>query len=267
MTIRTALRRLGCGAVLIAGVLGWSLPAQAWGREAHRLIAELAERDLQPATRLAVDDLLVDESEPTLAGISYWADDIRPVHPESGPLHYVNIGSADCRYTAARDCPAGRCVVAAIGDARTKLARMSAPAEHRRDALKALVHFIADVHQPLHAAPGDSRGGNRIQIRWQGRGSNLHRLWDTQLLRALELPRSAHLRRLASLAGRVDDSAADPAGWAAESCRMVLSPGFIPASARLDEAAYLGRWQGSLDIRLVQAARRLAATLNADLGR
>lgn len=199
--------------------------------------------------------------------MSHWADDIRPVRPESGPLHYVNFASADCRVDPPRDCPDGQCVIAAIESASARLRQRGAPDASRIEALKQLVHFVGDVHQPLHAGFGDSRGGNRIQIRWRGRGSNLHRLWDTQLLDAATTGGDPLPARLAALAGRLDAGSPKPLDWAVESCRITGQDGFVPAAARFDEAAYVARWQGTLDTRLVQAGLRLAASLNAALDR
>jgi hypothetical protein len=158
-------------------------------------------------------------------------------------------------------------VIGGIDVALATLADAHADVTARREALKFLVHYVGDLHQPLHAGPGDDRGGNLIQLRWQGQGSNLHRLWDTQLLRAIDRDWTAHVERLRALAGRVDSGSLQPADWARESCRIVASPGFVPASTRPDEAAYLARWQGTVEVRLVQAGQRLAALLNARLAR
>lgn len=187
--------------------------------------------------------------------------------PDTAALHYVNLADTQCGYEPGRDCPGGQCAVSGVTAAAATLADDDAAPAARREALKLLVHLVADLHQPLHASPGDDRGGNRIQVRWAGRGSNLHKVWDTELLRTIDRDWRGHVDRLGSLAGRLEPGSLDAAAWAAESCRIVGSPGFVPDTARLDAAAYLARWQGTVDTRLVQAGLRLAALLNAALGR
>src|SRR6516162_5380400 len=93
--------------------------ALAWGYEGHRVIAEIAEQFLTPATAHQVRELLAIENVTTLADVSTWADEVRLQHPETGPWHYVNIPitlptGEPAEYDAARDCPKHACVVAKI---------------------------------------------------------------------------------------------------------------------------------------------------------
>jgi hypothetical protein len=84
----------------------------AWGSKGHQVIALIAEKNLTPAARAEVDRLLALEPGETLASISTWADEHRS--PQTAPWHYVNFPKEDCIYQPERDCPDGRCVVAAI---------------------------------------------------------------------------------------------------------------------------------------------------------
>lgn len=77
-------------------------------------------------------------------------------------------------YDAARDCPRGDCVVAAIERFEVVLRDRSAPPRERLEALKFIVHLVADVHQPLHCADDGDRGGNDIRVSLSGRRTNLH---------------------------------------------------------------------------------------------
>ena len=112
--------------------------------------------------------------------------------------HYVNFPRGDCSYVAERDCKDGNCVVAAIEAQRRILGDRRQPLAARRDALRFLVHFVGDVHQPLHSSDRNDKGGNDFQIslrtgiepeayardRHAGgvMGTNLHSVWDYYVL-------------------------------------------------------------------------------------
>ena len=234
-------------------------PAFGWGAEGHRIVAQLAADRLTPAARAAVTELLRDEPEPTLAGVANWADEVRK--PGNSAMHYLNFPDGDCAYLAKRDCLRGRCVVAAIERAVRTLKRRRASREQRQVALKQLVHFIGDIHQPLHAGLAEDRGGNTVQLRWLGTGSNLHQLWDSGLIASLEPDWQRYLRRLEPVALRLEPGSPQAADWAMQSCAIVASDGFYPDSGK-PGLAYRDRWQGVLEQRLTLAGLRLAATLD-----
>lgn len=261
MTIRTALQAAAAGAVLIAAQIAAMPAAQAWGREGHRVVGQIAADYLHPSATAAVAAILAGEPEPTLAGVSSWADDTRS--RESGPLHYVNFPRGNCSYQPSRDCRDGRCVIGGIEQSIATLTFAGASAAARNEALKNLVHFAGDIHQPLHAGLGDDRGGNLVQLQWAGEGTNLHSVWDTQLIRSIDPDWTRHVSRLSPSATTLPLATLDSADWALESCAIAFSDGFYPGSARIDEAAYLKRWQPVVDQRLSLAGMRLAALLNA----
>src|SRR5699024_8319409 len=113
-------RRMSSGAATIAAMSTLLLaallcviaaPAWGWGPRGHRLVGHLAESQLNEAARAEAMRLLAGEEEPSLAGISTWADELRAHDPDLGRRsarwHYVNIGESGCRYERARDCPDG----------------------------------------------------------------------------------------------------------------------------------------------------------------
>src|SRR5690606_3116410 len=114
MTVRS--RRLVFASIFALSALLGSAGAQAFGPDGHRIVAALAERQLTPPTRAAVHQLLGAEAAEGLAGLANWADDIRDEQAwrHTSRWHYVNFPRASCRYDAARDCPDGRCIVAAL---------------------------------------------------------------------------------------------------------------------------------------------------------
>jgi len=235
--------------------------AQAWGPEGHRIVGQIAADHLTPKARAAIDALLAGEQDPSLPGVANWADEIRPQHPETGPLHYINLPKGDCHYQPQRDCPGGTCVIGGIEQSIATLKFAGARREQRVVALKNLVHFIGDVHQPLHAGLAEDRGGNSYKIEWAGKDDNLHRLWDSGLLTRVEPDWTIEAKNLERLSAKTDVLSLDAADWALASCAIVQSPGFYPADHHPGEA-YFTSWEPVVDQQLTLAGLRLAAWLN-----
>lgn len=255
------LSAVGVAVALTAGALAPSL-ALAWGADGHRLVAEESQQLLSPVARAEVDKLLALDPGSTLASISTWADETRA--RETASWHYVNFPrDGNCAYEAPRDCPGGACVVGAIERQAAVLAS-KAPDADRVIALKYVVHFVGDVHQPLHAGYADDKGGNAFQVQFDGRGTNLHALWDSGLIRTRPGGLDA-LRDAVSASLAKGGDASTPAQWAEESCRIVAGPGFYP-SGRVLNASYAEGMDPVLVDRLAAAARRLASVLNDALG-
>ena len=249
------------------------LPAHAWGPLGHRLVALLAWDDLNPQARRQVEALLRGEPDPTLAGIASWADDLRKHDPVLGRTsarwHFVNIGEHDCAYRQVRDCPDGNCVVEAIRTQAAILADRTRTHAERLQALKFVVHFVGDVHQPLHAGYARDKGGNDVQVHFDGQGTNLHTLWDSRMLVSTRRDEAAWLAYLRALPrpGIAPVNLPPPAArWAEQSCRVVTQPGFYPPRARLQQS-YVDQHLPIAEKQLRLAGVALAGTLNAALGR
>lgn len=160
----------------------------AWGFTGHEITAQIAQSLLTPTAFEAVRDLLPSYYNGSLSRIASWADVIkrRPEYRFSGHLHYVNPADdppSFCRYIDGQeDCPNDECVVGAI---RNYTQRLDPSSEldktQRSEALRFLVHFIGDLHQPLHAT-GKLKGGNGAKAVWDGKRSSLHSIWDTAII-------------------------------------------------------------------------------------
>jgi hypothetical protein len=231
------------------------LQALSWGAEGHQVIAKPAEAQLTPKARGEVSRLLALEPDATMASISTWADEHR--NPATATWHYVNFPRDNCTYAAERDCPDGKCVVGAINK-QAEILGSNAPDDKRLLALKYVIHFVSDVHQPLHAGYGDDRGGNTYQLQAFMRGSNLHAVWDTGLIRYLNQDADSLTARL-SKAG-MSEATFDTVKAAEESCRIVAKPSFYPG--RLVDAPYIQEYTPVVEQRLRLAGARLAALLN-----
>jgi hypothetical protein len=256
-------------------------PARAWGEMGHQLVGALAQKLLTPQAQAGVAELLRGEPDPTLAGVAYWADTLRASEPErfhaTSGWHYVNFPSGSCRFDAKRDCANGACVVGAIETQRRLLADPAQPVEIRRDALKFIVHFVGDVHQPLHSSNRPDRGGNDFAIalhtdippeayareRYKDglMDTNLHAIWDYYILASAGLDLATYAQRLAPAVHVPRSSQGGPRAWAAESCRLVDRQTLYPPGHDLDQK-YLEAMRPLAERRVQQAAGRLARLLN-----
>jgi hypothetical protein len=264
MTTRSPRRRARSGRLwsflLAVASLGQIAgPAHAFGNEGHQVVALIAQQHLTPEASAVVTSIIALEPGASLASISNWADETRD--RSTAAWHYVNLPrGSDCAYQPSRDCPDGNCVVAALTVQAQRLAVPTSSAQDRLEALKYVIHFVADLHQPLHAGFADDRGGNTYQLRAFGRGTNLHAVWDTALLQAIE-PDAATLAAVLSARAPPSQSLAfAPEVWATESCRIVSRADFYP-SRKLD-AGYLEIYRPVIEDRLLLAGLRLAALLN-----
>ncbi|HET7930523.1 MAG TPA: S1/P1 nuclease [Rhodanobacteraceae bacterium] len=243
-------------------------PALAWGALGHHIVARLAEAQLTPTAWAEVQRLLAVRGARHLSQVANWADDLRDVDPalfaRTKHMHFVNFHSSDCIYHPPIECARGDCAVAAIEKYSAILADRSNSDAERAEALAFLVHFVADVHQPLHAGYRDDAGGNDVQVRWDGEGTNLHRVWDSLLLDSAQLSAADYTRKLQAETMPVV-AGGTPAQWAEESCRIDRGGGVYPAS-RVIDGVYAARERPVAEQRLRQAGARLAALLDRDLG-
>ncbi|MFK3846030.1 S1/P1 nuclease [Stenotrophomonas sp. NPDC078853] len=261
-------------AALLAALTLVSTDALAWGAQGHRLVGRVAETRLTPAARAEVDRLLAGETDPTLSGIAPWADQLRATDRDLGrrsaKWHYINMAEDGCIYDAPKHCPDGNCVIEALKQQTLILSDRNRSDAERTQALKFVVHLVGDIHQPMHAGYGHDKGGNDFQLQFNGRGTNLHSLWDSGLLNTRKLDDDGYLKVLQSLprpslARRVD-LRRDAAAWAESSCRVAVEHGVYPASRKLDND-YTERYRPVAEGELRIAGERLAQLLNSALGR
>jgi hypothetical protein len=247
-----------------------AIPAFAWGPEGHALVARIAEAQLNPEVQARVIEILGPGK--TMASVASWADEVRRSRPETGPWHYVDIPLKAGHLDLARDCAKQGCVVVKIAELRRVIHDPATPPDQRREALMFLIHFIGDMHQPLHCEDNDDRGGNSVQVQFFGRRSNLHSVWDSgllgrvgsedQLLPALSRESAAH-------AGKY--SKGSVAKWAEEShktARKVVY-GKLPKTAQGSPVVIDETYEKAADPivrhQIELAGARLAKVLNTEL--
>lgn len=253
-------------------------PAAAWGPEGHRIVAHIAERRLSESAREKLLQILPPEEQISDNYICNWPDYIRRGRPETGPWHFVDIPYDATNYDAAAQCPDGQCIVNQIDVFAHQLSDPGTPAEDRLNALKFVVHFLGDLHQPLHCADRDGdRGGNLRSARLPDKpeDTNLHSVWDMNLVRGA-------MGRMGALefADRLNDKISDrqarlwargtPADWAWESHRLAVQCAYagVPPTggppAELDKN-YVAANQKVVVQQLKKAGVRLARVLNENL--
>lgn len=252
--------------VLWMGLLA-AAPVQAWSAFGHRLVGLLAQDQVAPATRAELDELLALEPGADLGTIAAWADEIRdqPEYRHTAPFHYVNFHDGSCRFDAARDCANGNCIIGALTHYTQVLGDPSHPAAERLDALKFVVHFAGDIHQPMHAGNRDDRGGNRVQISLDGEGTNLHAVWDYHLLRSAGLEMQQYRAQLGPQVAQTRVEPMDFAAWAQSSCVLLDRAAIYPPRAGRLPTGYLERQRPLAEARITLAAARLAALLDRSL--
>lgn len=190
--------------VLALASLAFAPAAQAWGCRGHETVATLAEKHLTPESKQVLLALLIaNPIDPQLkrycgetgldpfVDASSWADDERNREPATAPWHFIDVPLAVTSESQVRNfCGAGGCVTQAITAQLAILKDKNAPGPKRAAALRFIIHFVGDLHQPLHATTNSDRGGNCVPVKYFSRTShvknniytpNLHHIWDTEI--------------------------------------------------------------------------------------
>jgi hypothetical protein len=256
--------------------------AWPWGQEGHSIVAEIAQRRLDPATLSKIEALLSLDTpslaRPTisLAAIGSWADDYRAAHQETAPWHFVDIPDDRATYDPDADCKQGNCVVEAISRFKAVLADCSKPASERLEALKFIVHFVGDIHQPLHASDRsdsytgkDDQGGNLVPVTFFGQSSNLHAVWDTGIIMRTVYDWGAYVVRLETrwFPGRdlTGLKGGSPADWATDAHRLAHEVAYDVPDDGVLGVKYFSKASPVVDRQLALAGIRLAQLLQDTL--
>ncbi len=266
--------------------------ALAWGESSHRLTAAIAERLLTREASAQVVRMLAGEASfgtpecpvSTLQDAARWADCVRPLKRYAHTAHWHFDDIPICG-TARHDvyCPDGDCLSTQTKRLIGVLGDVGADPAARLEALKLVVHFVGDLHQPLHAANNGDRGGNDVPTRFLGSADNdgrqnLHRVWDSRLAEK----QFTGMDAVASLFGRLTplEGAAwregDIDDWLHETHAIAVDvtyaalPRPLVCNAKggdreLLDAAYYERAAPVVAQQLLKAGVRIAEVLNRTL--
>lgn len=160
-------------------LIGFVFNAFGWGATGHRAVGYVAEQHLSKKARLAIEKILRGQS---LAMAGTWMDDIKSdsLYDNTHDWHWVTIQTGETYEKSVKN-PKGDLVMTLerlIAELKSKKLSSKQEAEH----LKMIIHLIGDIHQPLHVGFGTDQGGNQVKLTWFGTNSNLHRVWDTDMI-------------------------------------------------------------------------------------
>jgi nuclease S1 len=253
--------------VFLASAIPFFAPssAWAWGCEGHQVVALLAERNLSPHALAMVMQILRDGPiDPSLsryckeggtdpmADASTWPDDIRALRPETPPWHYIDIPRGTSHQELVKFCPLPEsCVTQAITDQLAILRSPDIDPQKKGDALRFLIHFVGDLHQPLHATTNNDQGGNCVPVAFfdtlpqlrnpetESYTPNLHGVWDVNILAKMTTGKSSEQvaseldQSFRSKIDRWKKASADVNEWAWESYRLAQKIVYGKLSVRI----------------------------------
>ncbi|XP_057960674.1 endonuclease 1 [Malania oleifera] len=167
--------------------------ALAWSKEGHIMTCQIAQAHLEPGAAEAVRNLLPDYVDGDLSALCTWPDQIRHWYKYgwTSSLHFIDTPDQACTFDYSRDCHdqhgmKNRCVAGAIKNFTSQLSHYREGTSDRRynmtEALLFLSHFMGDIHQPLHVGFTSDEGGNTIDLHWFKHKSNLHHVWDREVI-------------------------------------------------------------------------------------
>ena len=272
-----------------------SSQAWGWGKAGHEVVGKIAEAHLTNDVLEKIKDILDDQS---LAEASTWPDQIKNAKgwTHTRTYHYMSIDDDSNYYDALESLTASERkysdIVRSLLKAEDMLKDDKTAKEDKANAIRFLVHFIGDLHQPLHIGRYEDTGGNAIKLKWFNAQSNLHSIWDNAIIktfisRSKELIKSNLLffNALNPLNSAVEITATQNGGddiypflpdvsadqisewqnsyimsWVEESLQMRDEVYYKYTGS--SESYYL-RNHKALNVRLLQAGYRLAAWLNA----
>ena len=297
--------RLLSAAIAATTITLSSTSALAWGDEGHKVVATIAYGLLSNSAKSQVDALLSDDPVPAKCGSgsfvadAVWADKLRAKSRQcssgikwgrTSSWHFLDIPLAAKAYDHQRDCPKDDCVVAKIAFFRDVLADKAKSKARRRDALKFLIHFVGDLHQPLHttSAPFNERraeeakqegarrntcltkhlamdrGGNCVDVLDGRRKTELHAFWDTDVVKAISKNidgAAAVVMKGVTSADVKSMQAGSVVDWTNQAHQLAVKVVYadLPASPMPElKGAYMKSALGPAKLQLRRAGARLA---------
>ncbi|KAK4797813.1 hypothetical protein SAY86_030139 [Trapa natans] len=167
--------------------------AQGWSKEGHTMTCRIAQALLKPEVNEVVRHLLPESANGDLSSLCTWPDQIRHWYKYrwTSSLHFIDTPDNKCSFDYSRDChdqhgQQNMCVAGAVKNFTSQLLHYKEGTSDRRynltEALLFLSHFMGDIHQPMHVGFTSDEGGNTIQLHWFRHKSNLHHVWDREII-------------------------------------------------------------------------------------
>ncbi|WP_186458711.1 S1/P1 nuclease [Mucilaginibacter achroorhodeus] len=246
--------------LVYVAALGSILFLASWGYKGHRAIAAIAQKHLSSNTAYVVSAYLQGEA---MSEVATWADENRD--RKTASWHYLNLplGLTHEAFVKAVT-QSDNNIYTAILKTEASLKEKELPAEQKNEALKYLIHLVGDAHQPMHVSRKEDKGGNTIQVRFDGKGSNLHSLWDSKLidhegLSEQDISKNYDVATAAEISKWQSDS---PVEWLWESYQISSNLYALTRSGATIDEAYYEKFIPVIHQRINQAGIRLAGELN-----
>lgn len=235
-----------------------------WGQIGHRTTGDIAEHYLTEKAANEVKRVLGNES---LAQVSTWMDEVRSdgAYDHMAPWHYVTVPEGETYETAEKN-PDGD-IIWAIDKVVTELKEGGLTPKEEAENLKILVHLVGDLHQPLHVGNGTDRGGNDVRLQWFWENSNLHRVWDSEMIDDKQLS----FTELTDFINHPTDAqieewqSSSVLDWAYESQALLPQVYDMPEDKELSYEYAYKNWD-TVEIRLLKAGVRMAGLINEIYG-
>lgn len=254
--------------IILATAAAYAAGCFGWGQKGHDTVAYIAECHLTPEAKAAAEELLGGKS---IVYYANWMDNASntPEYAYTKTWHYKNV-DADETYEKAKKNNKGDIVVA-IEKQTMILEDTTRSKEDRALALKMLVHFLGDIHQPMHLGHYKDLGGNRVDVQFFRNPKNLHGVWDTNLVEA------AHKWSYSEWQQQIDRatpeeqaliiSATTPDEWAKETYELATKIYEVTYPGSNIEFKYIAEWTPVIENQLLKGGLRLAQLLNDKLGK
>lgn len=258
ITARSDIKYLFIVAVLLIATGVSEKSSLAWGIKGHQIIGRIAAERLSSKAGRGTSDLL---GRATLESVANWADQVKMYRNS----HFLPIPLDSKDYIPERDCK-GECLIRAIESNVAILGNFDQPKASRAEALRYIVHLIGDLHQPLHCADKDDAGGSQLRVYFFGRLTDLHSVWDDDIINHKSAELGAYSRQLSeSLGGKGQSGDSYTTGtivdWALDAHRLAKSAYPKNEDIRLGDEYYYEN-KRVVDEQLFKAGVRLAKVLN-----
>ncbi len=251
--------------IALLSTLGAGTPALAFGQLGHRIVGDLAQNNLTDSAKKQINMLTNGES---LAQMSTWADEIRSDKNwhHAAPWHYISIADDETWQSVTRN-PDGD-IIEGLQRFEKVLKNPKASQKDKWQALAFYVHFVGDIHQPLHVGHRHDKGGNTINVKWFGQETNLHSVWDSKIIEQQQLSYTEYSEFLSriSQAERQQWSGHSYYEWAQESKELRKQAYILEKNDQGEDDLrfnYVFMNKPIVEKRLQQAGIRLAEKLNA----
>ena len=229
-----------------------------WGKTGHRVIGIIAEENLSSEAKAEITKLF---GHTDLARVGNWADEIKsdPAWKHANDWHYCTVLEGQ-EYRGPED---GGRAVQKVTEFSKLLKQETLGDKDRKDVLRFIIHIVGDLHQPLHVGNGTDKGGNDVKVTWFGEDTNLHRVWDSQLIDHMQYSYTEYAQQI-QLGMTAEDKAAlmDPTILNFVHSSRAAHPQVYAIGDGKLSWPYVYKNRELMEDRLLQAGFHLAAILN-----